>query len=139
MLYTTDGRTPVLPAFGSSESISGGITYSGTTATVTTSSAHGYFSGEQVKIAGAAQAQYDGIFTISVLSPTTFTYGLPSSPGSNATGTMTAVLTPAGTVNSRPIVGSITTFGGSGGLTATASSPSQTIGSIPSPAARRPP
>ena len=127
VLYTTDGRTPVLPAFGSSESIRG-IAYSGTTPTVTTSSAHGYFSGEQVKIAGAAQAQYDGIFTISVLSPTTFTYGLPSSPGSNATGTMTAVLIPAGTVNSRPI-GSIT-FGGSGGLTATASSPSQTIGSI---------
>ncbi len=127
VLYTTDGRTPVVPAFGSSESISG-ITYSGTTATATTSSAHGYYTGQQIKIAGAAPAQYDGIFTISVLSPTTFTYVLPSSPGSNATGTMTAVLIPASTVNSRSI-GSIT-FGGSGGLTATANAPAQTIGSI---------
>ena len=42
------------------------ITYSGTTATVTTTSANGYCTGDQVQIAGATPAQYDGLFTITV-------------------------------------------------------------------------
>ena len=54
ILYTLDGRTPVVPTFSSSEAI-GSITYIGATATVTTSAAHGYY-GQQVRIAGATPA-----------------------------------------------------------------------------------
>ena len=66
------------------------ITYSGTTATVTTASADGFTSGEQIGIAGATPSAYDGFFTITVTGSSTFTYTMASSPGSSASGTMTA-------------------------------------------------
>ncbi len=70
------------------------ITYSGTTATVTTTSASGYFTGDEVQIAGATPAVYDGLFAITVTGTDTFTYTLPSTPTTNASGaSMTA--TPA--------------------------------------------
>ena len=75
------------------ESISG-ITYSGTTATVTTASPHGYSTGQQVQIAGAAPWQYDGVFSITVTGSTTFTYKMVSTPTSIASGTMTATISP---------------------------------------------
>ena len=85
-----------------SESISS-ITYSGTTATVTTASAHGYSTGQQVQIAGAAQWQYDGIFPITVTGSTTFTYTMASTPASGATGIMTATISGgSGVVETRP-------------------------------------
>ena len=102
ILYTLDGRTPVVPTFGTAETISS-ITYSGTTATVTTAAAHGYYTGDQVRIAGATPTQYDGVFNISVSGTNTFTYTMASAPTSNAAGTMTAVLIPVSTVNSRTI------------------------------------
>ena len=69
------------------------ITYSGTTATVTTASANGYCTGDQIEIAGATPAQYDGLFTITVLNGNTFTYTMSAAPGSNASGAMTAAST----------------------------------------------
>ena len=69
------------------------ITYGGTggtTATATTATAHGFITGEQVTIAGASPSQYDGTFIITVTGVNTFTYTMTSSPGSNASGTMTA-------------------------------------------------
>ena len=126
ILYTLDGRTPVVPALGSAETI-GTISYSGATATVTTAAAHGYYTGDQVQIAGATPAQYDGVFNISVTGANTFTYTM-ATPGSNAAGTMTAVLIPVSTVNSRTI--SSIAYGGTGGLTATASAASEAITTI---------
>ena len=114
--YTTDDSIPTAAVAGVAESISS-ITYGGTnnlTATVTCAN-HGFYTGDQVEIAGAAQAQYDGVFTITVLGANTFTYTMSSSPGANATGTMTAALIPAGTDNSQAIT-SLT----SSGATATA-------------------
>lgn len=72
-IYTT-----VLPATIAS------ITRVGTTATLTTSTPHGLGSGMQVTISGAAPAQYNGLYTITVTSPTTFTYVMASDPGSSA-------------------------------------------------------
>ncbi|MGA2033199.1 MAG: lamin tail domain-containing protein, partial [Thermoguttaceae bacterium] len=112
--YTLDGRTPVIPTIGTAETISG-ITASGTnnlTATVTTASAHGYYTGEQVEIAGVTPTQFDGVFNISVLSPTTFTYTMLSTPSGSALGAMTAALIPVSTVNSRTITS--ITYGGTG-------------------------
>ena len=71
------------------------ITYSGTTATVTTASPHGYSTGQQVQIAGAAPWQYDGVFSITVTGPSTFTYTMAGTPASIASGSMTATISPA--------------------------------------------
>ena len=63
------------------------ITSSGTTATVLTKDAHGILPGAQVQIAGANQAAYNGTFTVDqVTGLNSFTYGLPSSAASPATG-----------------------------------------------------
>lgn len=55
------------------------ITSSGTTATVTTSAAHGYSTSNSVAIAGASVAGFNGAFTITVTSTTTFTYTMAAS------------------------------------------------------------
>lgn len=62
------------------------ITRSGTTATVTTPQAHGYFSGDTVAVSGADQQAYNGDQTITVTSDTTFTYTVSGSPTTPATG-----------------------------------------------------
>ncbi len=69
------------------------ITLSGTTATATTSAAHGYSVGDWVRIAGADQSAYDGVVKIlSVPSSTTFTYAVTGSPITPATGSITSDL-----------------------------------------------
>ena len=50
------------------------LTSAGTTATATTSAAHGYTTGTVVRILGATPATYNGMYTITVLNPTQFTY-----------------------------------------------------------------
>lgn len=69
------------------------IVSSGTTATVTTASTHGYLPGQYVTIDGANETEYNGTFLIeSVTSTTSFTYILTSTTSSPATGTITATL-----------------------------------------------
>ena len=66
------------------------ITRSGTTATVTTTATNALETGDVVTIAGAAQTDYNGDFTITMTSGTTFTYTVANSPTTPATGTITA-------------------------------------------------
>ena len=70
------------------------ITRSGSTATVTTSSSHGYSTDDWVTIAGAAEAGYDGkAFQVTVTAATTFTYSVGTlTPATPASGTITARL-----------------------------------------------
>jgi hypothetical protein len=69
------------------------ITRSGSTATVTTSAAHGFIDGQSVTIAGANEAEYNGVFVItSHATPTTFTYEVTGAPATPATGTITATV-----------------------------------------------
>ena len=65
------------------------LTSSGTTATATVSS-DPYSVGNVVVISGASPAYYDGAFVITAVTATTFTYTMASSPGSSASGTITA-------------------------------------------------
>jgi hypothetical protein len=65
------------------------ITRSGSTATVTMSSAHNYETGQHVKVEGANQSEYNGVWDITVATATTFTYTVPGSPATPATGTIT--------------------------------------------------
>jgi len=65
------------------------LTRSGTTATWTSSAAHGLVVGQRVVITGANQSAYNGTYVIaSVPTSTTFTYTMASDPGASATGTI---------------------------------------------------
>lgn len=72
---------------GSSVSVSS-ITRSNSTATVTCAAAHGLSDGDPVKISGAGQAGYNGIFQVSRSSATVFTIEVDGSPTTPATGTI---------------------------------------------------
>ena len=61
------------------------ITYVGTTATLTTSVAHGLATGNRVTISGASPVVYNGVFVITVTGATTFTFTTLTTPSSNAT------------------------------------------------------
>ena len=65
------------------------ITSSATTATVT-HTAHGFTTGQSVTISGANESEYNGTFTITVTGSNAYTYTLPNSTSSPATGTITA-------------------------------------------------
>ena len=67
-----------------------GITRVSTTATVTTSTAHGYTTLDTVNIRGATQSAYNGDFSITVTDATHFTYTVAGSPATPATGTIFA-------------------------------------------------
>ena len=69
------------------------LTRSTTTATVTTSSAHGFVTGNYVTIAGATPTGYNGRFAMTVTGSTTFTYTVSASLATPATGTITATYT----------------------------------------------
>lgn len=82
-------NTPANP--GTTKTISS-ITRSGSTATVTTSTAHPFLTGDRVTIAGATQTDYNGSFQITYVSSTSFTYTVSNTPATPATttGTLTA-------------------------------------------------
>lgn len=60
-----------------------------------TATAHGFFSGQKVTIAGVTAAGYDGTYTITVLTADTFTYALAVDPGAESVpGTSTSLVDP---------------------------------------------
>jgi hypothetical protein len=65
------------------------ITRASTTATVT-ATAHGFTTGDQVNIRGAAETDYNGDFIVTVTDANTFTYTVSGSPATPATGTIVA-------------------------------------------------
>lgn len=74
---------------GSSKSVST-ITRSGTTATVTTATAHTLNDGDPVKLSGATQTEYNGVFQAQVVSSTVFNIQVAGNPTTPATGTILA-------------------------------------------------
>jgi hypothetical protein len=84
----------LLDFFLGSEFLVTSITRSGGTATVTTSSPHGYSTGNEVEIRGATQTEYNVIATITVTGASTFTYAVSGTPASPATGTIYAATGP---------------------------------------------
>jgi hypothetical protein len=74
------------------------ITRATTVATVTTSAAHGFATGNSVTMAGATPTGYNGAKTITVISPTQFSYTVVNTLTTPATGTITASV-PLGTAN----------------------------------------
>ena len=64
------------------------ITRSGTTATVTTSGAHGIADGAPAGISGAVQTEYNGNFQAKLISSTAYEIEVSGSPATPATGTI---------------------------------------------------
>jgi hypothetical protein len=65
------------------------LTRSGTTVTAT-AAGHGYVIGDLVRISGADQSDYNGLFTITAATTNTFSYTIAGTPDSPATGAATA-------------------------------------------------
>lgn len=88
-----DMDTTYLSSVLATQSAAGSIaTSDGLTATFTTSSPHGLNSGQVVAIAGALNGFFDGVQTITVTGPSTFTYPITGSAGAtdpSATATFT--------------------------------------------------
>jgi uncharacterized delta-60 repeat protein len=59
---------------------------SGTTATATVGSTNPYAIGDEVYITGVDQNQYDGLFTVTGVTGSTFSYAVPSGTPATATG-----------------------------------------------------
>ena len=74
ILTTTDGVQTI-----------SSITYVGTIATLTTAAPHGLTTGFYVSITGTTPAAYSGVFKITVISPTAFTYRLTTTVSGDAT------------------------------------------------------
>lgn len=72
---------------GAAASVSS-ITRLGSTASVTTSGAHGLASGDYALIVGAAEAEYNGLWAVTVTGGSTFDYTVSGTPSSPATGTI---------------------------------------------------
>ncbi|MBE3098266.1 MAG: lamin tail domain-containing protein [Planctomycetes bacterium] len=66
------------------------ITRSGTTATVTTATSHSFKTNSYVTISGAVQAEYNGVFKITNIDSTHFSYTVAGSPATPAAGTIIA-------------------------------------------------
>jgi len=93
-MITDNGNGTVNVAAGLAvlrRSLSATITRSGSTATATTASNHGYQTGDTVWILGAVQTQYNGNYQVTVTGLTTFTYQVTGAPATPATGTILTV------------------------------------------------
>lgn len=115
-LFATTNSSITDALLNSSPSISvSSITRSGTLGTVTTTTNHGFISGDSVTISGANQSEYNGRKDlISKTSDTTFTFSVPEYPVSPASGSYTA------SVPSAPkAVGSISRSGNTATVTLT--------------------
>ena len=81
------------------------ITKSGTTATLTTATAHGLVTNNRVTISGASSSEYNGTYVITVTGATTFTYTMASTPALNATVVGTYTVIGITGVNSNTFIG----------------------------------
>lgn len=107
-------------AYTNSPRIITGITFSGTTATVTTQIAHGLSSSQWVVVTGALEngvlsTNYNGSFQVTVLNATQFTYTMPGTPTAQPTGQM-SIRSPA---SQRVAIQSISRSGGGSNWTVT--------------------
>lgn len=66
------------------------INRAGNTATVITSTSHGYSSADRINMRGAVETDYNGDYTIAVASATSYTYTVANTPSTPATGTILA-------------------------------------------------
>ena len=99
---------PNAPPLFSAIAITNGATESGNTVTITTTTPHNFVVGQSVTVSGVTVSGYNGTFTITSVTPTTFTYndsttGLANSGDGIVTGTgrstQTAYLQPGASLS----------------------------------------
>jgi hypothetical protein len=93
------------------------ITRVDTLATLTTASAHGLSTGNQVAISGCTPSAYNGVYTITVVNSTSFTYTMASVPSGSASVVGSyekGITTPVNTLMNYTEVGGYKLFGASG-------------------------
>lgn len=73
------------------------LTRSGTTATATILAGHNLSTGDRpiITISGVTPTDFNGTWSATITSATTFTYTLPADPGADGSGTMLAGINPA--------------------------------------------
>ena len=82
---TTAGMLRLFITKGTPGEVISSITFSGTTATVTTAQAHGRKTGDRVTMSGVLPDEYNVTDTaLTITSPTQFTYAMASTPQNNA-------------------------------------------------------
>lgn len=91
LLYTASGDTQIIAHSLTPSS----VTSVGLTATVTLAVDVSMFAGLSVTVAGATQGAYNGTFAVTPTATNQFTYALPTSAASPATGSITVSLTTA--------------------------------------------
>jgi len=106
--FTTPSQGPFTSV--SSTAISS-VTLSGTTGTVNFSGSHGLATGQFVELSGFTDARWNGVYSISVTSPTAFTITFPESQNTNITATWLVDTTPP---SAPSIIGTITVSAGCG-------------------------
>jgi hypothetical protein len=103
---------PNAPPLFSAIAVNNGATESGNTVTITTSAPHNFVVGQSVQVQGVTISGYNGTFTITSVTPTTFTYqdsttGLANSGDGIVTGTtpsgQTAYLQPGASLSQNVI------------------------------------
>lgn len=62
-----------------------GLSHNGTTTVTATISGHGYSTGNTIRVAGCVPSEYNGTYTITVVSANSFTYTLDPDPGAAST------------------------------------------------------
>lgn len=70
-----------VPYIATGGSFSANAAWASGVVTVTTADAHGFVTGAYVNMSGFTPAGYNGTYLVTVTSPTTFTYNLPTDPG----------------------------------------------------------
>lgn len=91
LLYTASGDTQIIAHSLTPSS----VTSVGLTATVTLSVDVSMFAGLSITVSGAAQSAYNGTFSVTPTATNQFSYTLPASAASPATGTIAVSLTTA--------------------------------------------
>jgi hypothetical protein len=89
------------------------ITHVGVVATLTTASSHGLATGKQVSITGCTPSDYNGVYTITVVNSTSFTYTMDTVPASDASTVGTyeiGITTPVNTLMNYTEVGGYKLF-----------------------------
>lgn len=92
------------------------IARSSSTATVTKTS-HGYREGQILTISGANEAEYNGSFRIGNVTANTFTYTVSGTPATPATGSISAIVAPAGWTKPYSSGSNLAVFRGPSGTT----------------------
>ncbi len=88
------------------------ITFGATTATVTTSVNHGFSTDDFVLVEGANGPDaglYNGVFSITYVSATSFSYTMPGTPQSAAVGVLSCQLDPLTVISSLTSTGTMAT------------------------------